>query len=126
MSQTKHILVVEPAEDVRDVLGGMLESRGYRVTTADNGEAMRRLLAEPDGFDAVVLDASQTGETAASLARHAKQLRLPLVMMSGHPTAIEFAAVHGLQLLEKPIRMEELVTALEQAFASGEFGQRDA
>jgi two-component system, OmpR family, response regulator len=126
MSKAKHILVVEPTEDVREVLIRMLESRGYRATAADSGEAMRHLLAEPDRVDAIVLDTPRSGETAASLARHAKHLRVPLVMISGHPTDMEFAAVHGLQLLKKPIRTEELLVAVDEAFASGEFGQRNA
>jgi len=33
---------------------------------------------------------------------------------------------HGLQLLEKPFRLAELLDAINKAISSGEFGQRDA
>ncbi|HEY0527149.1 MAG TPA: response regulator [Stellaceae bacterium] len=99
MAKAKHVLVVEPTEGVCEILFAMLDSHGYRVTTADGGEAMRRLLDEPDAIDAVVLDATLQGETAASLARHAQELRLPLVMISGRPAVIEAADTDGLQLL---------------------------
>jgi len=36
-----------------------------------------------------------------------------------------YAAEHGLQLLRKPFRIRDLCDALDQAFASGEFGQRE-
>jgi two-component system OmpR family response regulator len=126
MTAPKHILLVEPADAVREVLTEMLESRGYRVTVANGGEAMRRLLDEANGIAAVVLDATLKGETASSLAQHAETRRLPVVMISGRPDAIESADAHHLQLLQKPFRLGDLVAALDKAFASGEFGQRDA
>jgi hypothetical protein len=39
---------------------------------------------------------------------------------------LDAARVHHLQLLGKPFSSSELAEALDQAFASGEFGQRDA
>jgi DNA-binding response OmpR family regulator len=119
-----HVLVVEPHADVRHTVSALLEDRGYRVSSALDGATMRREL-EGDGFDAIVLAATLYGEDAASLARHARNLRLPVVMMiSGHPAAMEFAGDNALQLLRKPFRRQELYAALDQAFASGEFGQR--
>jgi DNA-binding NtrC family response regulator len=84
------------------------------------------LLTGAHGIDAVVLDATVRSKTAVSLALHVKDLQLPLVMISGSPAAIEFADTNGLQLLSKPLRMDDLFVALAKALASGEFGQRDA
>jgi len=47
-------------------------------------------------------------------------------MISGSHDAIRLAADHGLQLLRKPFRMEELYAAVDKAVSSGEFGQRSA
>jgi hypothetical protein len=47
-------------------------------------------------------------------------------MMSGSLERLEAAREHDLQLLAKPFRSSELANALDLAFASGEFGQRDA
>jgi DNA-binding NtrC family response regulator len=119
----KHILVVDDEGGVGEVVRQMLEERGYRVTVAAGGVAMREaLLAE--AFDAVVLDAMMPGERSATLALHAKELRLPVVMISGNHEMMAFATGHDLQLLPKPFTMDRLHGALEQAFASGEFGQR--
>jgi DNA-binding response OmpR family regulator len=84
---------------------------------------MRDFQRTDDRADAIVLDAVTPGEKGASRARHAKDLGLPVVMISG-PEIISFAAEHGLQLLRKPFRAEELYAALDEALSSGEFGQR--
>jgi CheY-like chemotaxis protein len=36
---TAHILVVDDEEDIREVVSTMLESRGYKCTTLNNGRA---------------------------------------------------------------------------------------
>ena len=64
------------------------------------------------------------GESSASLADRLKDLRLPLIMISGDPTRMEAAEKGNLQLLWKPFKQEELLDAVEQAIASGAFGQR--
>jgi FixJ family two-component response regulator len=63
---------------------------------------------------------------AAQLALHAKQMRLPVVMISGSPEAMKFAQENQFQLLHKPFRIADLLSAIEAAIASGEFGQREA
>jgi DNA-binding NtrC family response regulator len=77
-------------------------------------------------ISAVVLDGDMYGEKSASLADHLKGLSIPLVMISGSPTIMEFAQENGLQLLSKPFKSDELDEAIKKAFGSGEFGQRDA
>jgi DNA-binding NtrC family response regulator len=125
MDRPKHILVVDDDGDVLDVIAATLEDRGYRVSTATNAVELRAFL-EADGVDAVVLDGSMYGESSASLAAHLKDLQLPLVMISGEPGKIEAAEKGNLQLLRKPFRANELFDALNKAFASGVFGQRDS
>jgi len=87
---------------------------------------MRDFQRTDDRVDAIVLDAVTPGENGASLARHAKDLGLPVVMISGSNDEISFAAEQGLQLLRKPFQAEELYRALDTALSSGEFGQRSA
>ena len=122
-----HILVVDDDADVLLVLVEMLRTAGFTVTAADSGIAMREILSRADllKIDAVVLDCMMPGERSAQLALHAKDLRLPVVMISGSIEAMTFADENGLQLLGKPFRMAELLKAIDQAVASGEFGQRD-
>ena len=125
-SEPKRILLVEDYDPVREVTANVLEDRGYRVSTVPGGATMRDFLRTDDRVDAIVLNAVTPGENGASLALHAKDLRLRVVMISGSPEIISFAAEHGLQLLRKPFRVEELYTALDKALSSGEFGQRRA
>jgi two-component system, OmpR family, response regulator len=124
-----HILVVDDDADVLAVLVEMLRVSGFTVTAADSGVAMREILADKKAFlavDAVVLDCLLPGEPSAQLALHAKDLRLPVVMVSGSIESMTFAEEHGLQLLRKPFRRTDLLAAINEAIGSGEFGQRDA
>ena len=125
-SKPKHILLVEDYDPVRELIANMLEDRGYRVSTVPAGASMRDFLRTDDRVDAIVINAVTPGENGASLARHAKDLGLPVVMISGSNDEISFAAERGLQLLRKPFQAEELYGALDRALSSGEFGQRSA
>jgi DNA-binding NtrC family response regulator len=87
---------------------------------------MRDFQRTDDRVDAIVLDAVTPRDNGASLARHAKNLRLPVVMISGSHDIMGFAAEDGLQPLRKRFRAEELYAALQRALSSGEFGQRRA
>lgn len=123
---TKHILVVDDDAEVREILGEMLETGGYRVSLVNNGAEMRLFLASDKSVDGIVLDALMPGEDSADLALHAKALRLPLIMISGSNEKVLFAADNNLQMLRKPFGVSALIEAVEKAFASGVHGQRDA
>lgn len=113
---------------MRELVATILEDRGYRVSRAEDGAMMRRIIlaeaAFEASFDAIIMDASLRGEASTSLAEHAKGLRLPVVMISGNDLIMGHAADHDLQLLRKPFRIQELCDALDEALASGEFGRR--
>jgi two-component system OmpR family response regulator len=125
MAAPRHVLIVDDDADVRDVLQAILENVGYRISVADGGRPMRDFLSAPDPVDLVVLDSAMPGERSASLALHLKGLRMPVVMISGSPDMMEFAQEHDLQLLWKPFGAKELTSAIDKAFASHLFGQRD-
>ena len=123
-----HILVVDDDADVLPVLVEMLRVSGFIVTAADTGIVMREILADKAllPIDVVVLDHAMPGEPSAQLALHAKNLRLPLVMISGSPDAMNFAEENHFQLLHKPFSVAALVEAIGTALMSGDFGQRDS
>ena len=125
-SEPKRILLVEDYDPARELTANVLEDRGYRVSTVPGGATMRDFLRTDDRVDAIVLNAVTPGESGASLACHARDLGLPVVMISGSNDEISFAAEHGLQLLRKPFQAEELYGALDRALSSSEFGQRSA
>jgi DNA-binding response OmpR family regulator len=109
---------------VSETVTAMLESAGYRVTAVNSGEPMREML-DRIKFDAVVLDATLRGEHSDSLAAHAKELGLPLVVISGRGAAMVEAHARNEQLLRKPFRIQEIIDALHRAFASGVSGRRE-
>jgi DNA-binding NtrC family response regulator len=111
MSKLKHILVVEDDDVGRNAVTNTLKTLGYEVSSVPDAASMRALIATKTGIDAVVLDASQLGESGTSLALYAKGHRLPVVMMSGTKSAMVFAEQHGLQLLLRPFQPEHLDAA---------------
>ena len=85
ISDEKHrVLVVDDDQRLRRFLQRFLASEGYAVTSAEDGRAMRRAMADED-FDLVILDLTfPAGEDGVSLARSLRaQHDLPLIMLSG-------------------------------------------
>lgn len=124
MAQPRHILAVDDSGVVRQVLAAMLQKQGYRVTIAKDGASMREQLKLTDPVDAIILDVLMPGEPGDSLARYARELGIPVVMISGNLETMTFAEIDGLQLLQKPFGFRELANALSLALESGQFGQR--
>jgi two-component system OmpR family response regulator len=126
MPTPKHILVVDDDGDVRDVIISVLQDQNYRVSCAADGASMRSVLKYSDPVDCVVLDAVLPGEKGISLMLHLKEMGIRVVMISGHPEAMQYAAANNLQLLRKPFHIQEICDAITEALASTESGQRVA
>lgn len=124
MTRPLHILVVDDEKSVREVIAEQLAATEYRVSVASDGATMRRFLDTPEPVDLIVLDALMPGEPAVTLALHARDRGIKLVMMSGSPDKMEEYKDKADQLLLKPFRIEELLRAIELAMASDTFGQR--
>ena len=117
-------MLVDDNELVRDAMAEQLVAQGHRVSVAMDGETMRQFLDTPDPVDLIVLDALMPGESSATLALHARDRGIKLVMTSGSPDKIKEFRDKADQLLSKPFRFEDLRRAIELAMASGTFGQR--
>ncbi|WP_412553957.1 transporter substrate-binding domain-containing protein [Shimia sp. MIT1388] len=115
------ILLVEDEDAVRDVLLTILEDAGYKVTTAENGDAALEVYKAQKNFDVLLTDIVMPG--ALQGTHLAKELRkithdLPVVFMSGYPNE---AKIHGNGLrpsdvrLTKPIQRADLLSALTRA-----------
>lgn len=75
-----HILVVDDHEEIRELLTTYLSQHDYRITAAENGEAMRAALAAGD-VDLIILDLMMPGEDGLSLCRHVQDIGGPPVIM---------------------------------------------
>ncbi|EEF23704.1 conserved hypothetical protein, partial [Ricinus communis] len=65
MQKAAHIAVVDDHSDIRDLVGQYLEQQGYKVSVADSGLALRRVL-ERGAVDLIVLDVMMPGEDGLS------------------------------------------------------------
>lgn len=108
------ILVVEDEPSVRALATRILEGRGFRVHTAENGEEALAVLADPERPVQLVLSdvvMPEMGGRALSVAMRARGLRIPVLFMSGYTAdADPLVCPSGrpAQLLGKPFTPAEL------------------
>ena len=103
------------------VAQSMLELQGARITLVSDGQqAVNRLRAEPEGFDAVLMDVQMPvmdGFTATRLIRSELGLKLPILAMSAGVTHNERddCIASGMDdFVAKPIELETLLAKLAQ------------
>ncbi|MGL6112578.1 MAG: response regulator [Rubrivivax sp.] len=114
------ILVVDDELGIRALLSEILTDEGHTVELAENA-AQARSVRERMRPDLVLLDIWMPDVDGISLLKEwgtTSQLSMPVIMMSGHgtiDTAVE-ATKHGaMAFLEKPITLQKLLRAVEQA-----------
>jgi len=114
------ILLVEDEENVRTLVAGILESRGYAVLKAQNGaEALRIFREQGDAIQLMITDVVMPQMGGAELAGHLATLRpqLKLLYMSGYT---DDAIVHhgvleaGKAFLQKPFTPEALARKVRE------------
>jgi DNA-binding NtrC family response regulator len=116
------ILVVDDELGIRGLLSEILTDEGHTVELAENA-AQARAVRQRMRPDLVLLDIWMPDVDGISLLKEwgtTSQLTMPVIMMSGHgtiDTAVE-ATKHGaMAFLEKPITLQKLLRAVEQALA---------
>ncbi len=123
------ILVVDDELGIRALLSEILADEGHTVELAENA-AQARLVRESLRPDLVLLDIWMPDVDGVSLLKEwsaAGQLTMPVIMMSGHgtiDTAVEATKYGAIAFLEKPITLQKLLRAVEQALVKP--GQRPA
>jgi two-component system, OmpR family, response regulator len=115
MESTPHILIVDDHREIRELVSRALSKEGFRVTTAMDGRAMRKALAE-SRTDLILLDLMLPGEDGLSLCRmlHAES-NIPIIMLTAKGDEID--RVIGLEMgaddyLPKPFGSRELVARI--------------
>lgn len=116
MEPVPHIALVDDHRDIRDLVGKYLSQHGYRVSVAENGAALRRLL-ERSAPDLVVLDIMMPGEDGLSVCRHLRSTtNLPIIFLTA--MAEETDRIIGLEIgaddyLTKPFNPRELLARIK-------------
>ena len=99
MAQTPHILVVEDEASQREVMVYNLESEGYRVSQADNGEEAMLIVSE-DPPDVIVLDWMMPHLSGIEVCRRIKSApdtrAIPIIMLSARTEEVD--RVRGLEM----------------------------
>jgi DNA-binding NtrC family response regulator len=114
------ILVVDDELGIRALLSEILTDEGHTVELAEDA-AQARAVRELMRPDLVLLDIWMPDVDGITLLKEwsaTSMLTMPVIMMSGHgtiDTAVE-ATKHGaIAFLEKPITLQKLLRAVEQA-----------
>lgn len=114
------VLVVEDEKDVLEPTRQLLQGCGYEVFSTTNAEEAYRYF-ESVHPHVLVVDYKLPGMTGADFVRHARladpQVRAVIITgLIPQITAIESLAKEvGATLLRKPVRVEELRQAIEEA-----------
>jgi DNA-binding NtrC family response regulator len=122
------ILVVDDELGIRALLSEILTDEGHTVELAENA-AQARQVRESLRPDLVLLDIWMPDVDGITLLKEwngTGLLSMPVIMMSGHgtiDTAVEATKVGATAFLEKPITLQKLLRAVEQALAKPGLGR---
>ncbi|MBQ6863961.1 MAG: response regulator transcription factor [Clostridia bacterium] len=112
MIHSGKILVVDDSSDIRDIIGIMLESEGYRVTFAADGLSAIRELHEQKDFDLVLLDIMLPDISGISVCNELRKFSsvpvLFLSALSGDEDKMNAYATGGDDYIVKPFSANEL------------------
>jgi two-component system phosphate regulon response regulator PhoB len=116
MQASPHILIVDDHREIRDLVSRALSKDGFRVSTAADGQAMRRIMAD-NRIDLVLLDLMLPGEDGLALCRALRAgSDIPIIMLTakGEETDI----VTGLEIgaddyVPKPFSMRLLLARMK-------------
>lgn len=115
MAHAPHILIVEDEPAQREMLGYNLESEGYRISTAINGEEALLLISE-EAPDIIVLDWMLPNVSGIEVCRQVKSRpetrEIPVIMLSARSE--DGDKVRGLEIgaddyVTKPYSVTELM-----------------
>lgn len=120
----RRILIVDDEESIRLALGKFLRSRGYEVTTVNDGAGALDAL-QNERFDAMLCDVRMPGMTGIEVVARALDIQpdlavLMLTAVTDAPTATEALANGAMDYLMKPVELVDLARAIERALQKRE------
>jgi DNA-binding response OmpR family regulator len=119
----EHILVVDDSEEIRFLLKTMLDTQGYRVDTANDGQrAIDALQAE--AYDLVILDVMMPLKDGYTVLKEMRQAGLRestrVLMLTAKATDADWARGYSLGVddyLTKPFEVDELLTSVAKVLS---------
>lgn len=116
MEKQPHILIVDDHLEIRELLQRFLTDHNYRASTAADGVAMKKLLAD-SSIDLIVLDLMMPGEDGLTLCRNLRaESNIPVIMLTA--MGEETDRIIGLEMgaddyLAKPFNPRELLARIK-------------
>ena len=117
---SKSILYVDDEVSLLFMVKRLLERRGHRVTTVDDGEsAVRAITANPTAFDLLLVDYNMPGMTGIEVATRVRSIApdLPIAIASGFITDELLEQAHRLgvhEVIFKPNAVKEYTEVVER------------
>jgi CheY-like chemotaxis protein len=114
------VLVVDDDEDIRTMIRDVLEDQGFTVACAANGrQALDMLLRDGLKPALILLDLTMPEMDGWTFRQEQQKLprlaQIPVVLFSGQQDAAQAAqSLNAAALMTKPLRLEGLVTLVEQ------------
>jgi CheY-like chemotaxis protein len=127
-SMSNSILVVEDNDDLQILFRLVLESDGYKVAIANNGQDALRLLEETQP-QLVLMDIMMPGISGIEVSRSIKQQQsyktLPILLVSAvdrlKEQQLNYSQADG--VLYKPFNLDDLVDKIEQLTCDRQFSR---
>jgi CheY-like chemotaxis protein len=116
----EHILLIEDNPAVRETTAALLESAGYRVSQAADGEEALAALGDAGGVDLLISDVVMPGLRGAEVVARARarHRHLPALFLSASVEDRDSPGLSaGAELLAKPYSPEMLFAAVRRALA---------
>jgi signal transduction histidine kinase/ActR/RegA family two-component response regulator len=119
----RQLLLVEDEQPISRVVRSLLQRRGHTVTCAADGrQGWAEFSAQPNRFDAIILDLDMPGISGQEFARRARELGYtrPIIVVSGRITEADRHLLSELQIsqfVNKPFESEALYAAVDEALS---------
>src|SRR5262245_7995450 len=131
MSDNGHILIVDDQREICDLVQEYLAGEGYRVSTAQDGAGMRKVMVQ-SRVDLVILDLMLPGEDGLTLARWLREeSSVGIIILTGRGEIVD--RIIGLEMgaddyLPKPFHLRELLARVKSVLrrASSRDAERQA
>jgi two-component system, LuxR family, response regulator FixJ len=113
------VFIVDDDEAVRDSLGLLLRSVGFRARCYAGAKDFLKAF-DPRDYGCLVLDIRMPGMTGLELQKHLAEIgcNIPIVFITGHgdiPMAVEAVRQGAVDFLQKPFQDQELVDRINDA-----------
>ncbi len=125
------IHIIDDDVSVRESMGVLLRSAGFRVRTYESGAAFLQSFPQA-AFGCIITDVRMSDVSGIELLRRLKDLgnKMPVIVMTGHgdvPLAVEAMKIGAADFFQKPFDADQMITAVRAALgASEKDADRDA